>query len=238
MSSLGIHDMNQSINGTIPLPILSGEWSEWDHAADVMKTYYLLRICLQPSLTECDLQLKWINDRSYSIKVQWPIYMRQQLMMKDLDTDFPEGHRVYDSMGKNSKALKKKDGDIWLEGVFYFKNPMNCSKMVEKLFRPKIDANNNKGPVLLIQFEEQGKEGATAEFKSPTLEMAGQIHFSKSTTAPAAAPAPAPAAPIAPVAAATAAFNRLQPSFNWKQTPMTKLTIFHIMRVKHTRFRF
>ena len=173
MSSLGIHDMNQSINGTIPLPILSGEWSEWDHAADVMKTYYLLRICLQPSLTECDLQLKWINDRSYSIKVQWPIYMRQQLMMKDLDTDFPEGHRVYDSMGKNSKALKKKDGDIWLEGVFYFKNPMNCSKMVEKLFRPKIDANNNKGPVLLIQFEEQGKEGATAEFKSPTLELAG-----------------------------------------------------------------
>ena len=206
-SKLSLRDKTFSVVGNLPTPLLTGKWEEWDHDAEVMKTFILMRLCLHTSSKEDDFQLKWVNDTVFKIRVKWPIWMQKQLMMVNLDQDYQRGHKVYDNMGSNAKALKDNDNLIWSEGVFKFRNPMQ-KKTVEKIFFPEVDSDGNKGPVLQILFEEVTEEGIQLDFKSPQKTVGGAIQFSKlSTPLPkqspskhVAAPVPAPAIALKPKA--------------------------------------
>ena len=194
MSGLSINDGPQCINGSVSFPIITGRWERFDHVNGVMKKYCMLRMLTHAGSKQKDFQIFWIDKKTIKIRLKWPTFMQKCLMMTGLDTErqgmnsvevFPEDHKVYDSMGQIADEMKSRDGCIWSEGVFRFKNSME-EEFSSKVFNPEIDANNNDGTILQIVFQEKVAKKEADGFRSPSDGGKGSIKFSKSN-APAAA---------------------------------------------------
>ena len=123
----------QTISGILPVPVLSGRWEKFNHLKKIMEGFSLMRIFLPNGSDDCDIQFSWADPRSFKIRVKWPSFMVQSLMMTNIDItdheimgekveveEYPEGHPVYNSMGVNAARMKKDGHDIWSEGLFHF----------------------------------------------------------------------------------------------------------------------
>jgi hypothetical protein len=221
LSSLSMAPV-QAITGDLSCPVLSGRWEIFDFNTDRSKAFILMRMVIIDGVVKNDdFQLSFVNKKTFKIRMKWPQYMQQIMMMANLDVTttngittekFPAGHQVYTDMGKNAKQLKDEGGFIWSEGLFRFKNDMNMSTFEPQLFQ--IPASKGGGTILQIQFEEAIEEETAMPFGSPiVLRTAGGASKSgkrqsnraaTSTTSPTAAEAAA-AAEGARVSAAAAA---------------------------------
>ena len=172
-----------SVYGTLPFPILSGTWDDYDFVAEKAKRFTLLRMCLPPGAKADSLQLGWIDSKTFKIRLKWPIYMQKVLMMTGLDVvngkeQYPNHHPVYVSMAKNARSLKDNQGNIWAEGDFKFKTRME-HVYADKLFHPKIDSNGNEGPLLQILFTEKIEDDDENRFTSPAAQAGSSVQFGK-----------------------------------------------------------
>jgi len=203
----------QAITGDLSCPVLSGRWEIFDFNTDRSKAFILMRMVIIDGVVKNDdFQLSFVNKKTFKIRMKWPQYMQQIMMMANLDVTttngittekFPAGHQVYTDMGKNAKQLKDEGGFIWSEGLFRFKNDMNMSTFEPQLFQ--IPASKGGGTILQIQFEEAIEEETAMPFGSPiVLRTAGGASKSGKRHSKRAAAATSTTA-ISPTAEAVAA---------------------------------
>ena len=176
LSSLSMAPV-QAITGDLSCPVLSGRWEIFDFNTDRSKAFILMRMVIIDGVVKNDdFQLSFVNKKTFKIRMKWPQYMQQIMMMANLDVTttngittekFPAGHQVYTDMGKNAKQLKDEGGFIWSEGLFRFKNDMNMSTFEPQLFQ--IPASKGGGTILQIQFEEAIEEETAMPFGSPIV---------------------------------------------------------------------
>jgi hypothetical protein len=196
LSACTITSPIQSITGSLAYPMLSGRWNQFDHKKKIDYGYCLMRMYIgHPGIKETDFQFSWLDERTFVIRMKWPIFMQNSLFMSSLDTKdmvdentnqtieyevYPEGHKVYDSMGKNSAKLEDDDGNIYTEGAFTFKRDMDTSeeKWTAEIFCTEVDADGNKGSILQIAFAEMVDD--KKPFSSPIkMKAGGKLRLSK-----------------------------------------------------------
>ena len=178
-SKLDLKDRGIQHVGNLPHPVLFGKWELWDHDGDVMNKYHMMRLYLHPTSKVGDVQLSWVDSKTFQIRLRWPIFMQKCLMMGGLDKEFNQEHVVYNSMGENASSMRDDDDSIWSEGLFKFNHHMEA-EFKDKLFVVEVDHEKNKAAILQIVFEEQGKRPKKAPFSSPQEVKTGTIKFSKS----------------------------------------------------------
>ena len=207
----------QPVVGSMTNPVLSGRWETFDYNTDQESGFVLMRMLVHNGCGVNDFKTCFTDPRSFSIKKKWPQYMRNCLMMTSLDTTpgpngqpfetYPQTHPLYTDMGKNAKALKEDDNEIWSEGNFYFKRNMDMFRFEPKLFEVPLGGNNNGHVTILqIKFYEQQAEEKKRPFASPPIAKTnGSINFrnrkspnQQQRRRPPPPPAPAPAAAPAP----------------------------------------
>ena len=112
----------------------------------------MMRLYLHPTSNVDDVQLAWINAKTFQVRLRWPIFMQKSLMMVDLDIDYNASHAVYTSRGKNAKSMRDEDGNIWSEGIFKFPKAME-DDFEDKLFVVEVDGQHNSAAILQIVFK-------------------------------------------------------------------------------------
>ena len=178
-SKLNLKDCGIQRVGNLPHLVLFGKWELWDHNSDVMNKCHMMRLHLHPTSKVGDVQLSWVDSKTFQIQLRWPIFMQKCLMMGGLDKDFNKEHVVHNSVGLNASNMRDDNGEIWSEGLFTFNHQME-QEFKDKLFVVEVDQEKNKAAILQIVFEEQGKRPKKAPFSSPQEVESGTIKFSES----------------------------------------------------------
>jgi len=164
----------QSVKGFLCYSMLSGRWEQFDFEKDVMNGFCLMRMLIHNGSKKEDFQFSWVNNKTFKIRLKWPVFMQSSLMMTGLDRDsfgreiYPRGHQLYNEMGKNARDLKDVDGNIWTEGRFVFKKPMDTrpDKFDIKLFEVQVDQEGRWGTILQVLFHELTEQ---PEQQAPTM---------------------------------------------------------------------
>ena len=86
------------------------------------------------------IKISWESTTTMKLQIKWPVFMSDATMLagcltssKDLmdDDEDPfgdEDHQVYVDMAKNTEQLCDSNGEIYSEGLFFFKKPIDEQK--------------------------------------------------------------------------------------------------------------
>ena len=194
----------QPITGSLTVPYISGRWEIFDRTIKAMKGYVMLRMSLHPGADSNDIEVKWLDAKTITIKIKWPIWMQESTMLSGLDMTtvnsqlfetYPEEHNVYNSFGVTTKSLEAEDGNIYYqENVFKFKQDMDIQQFKPEIFEAAIDKTGRVATILQILFAEAIEK---KPFMSPTTtkRSGGSIKFSKLPGALGKRTSPNPKAP-------------------------------------------
>ena len=183
--------MQQTVSGILPIPVLSGRWSKFDHQKGLKEGFCLMRMFVPNGSDAVDFEFSWINSTTFKIRMKWPIFMVNSLMMTELDVEeeedmggdviekkvYPDDHPIYDSMGENAENMKRNEKHIWSEGIFRFEREM-MFKHEEQLFEIQCE-NGDQGTILQIKFFEV--VDVTKHTTAPMRKVKRNIKYSKSS---------------------------------------------------------
>ena len=170
----------QTIAGTLPYPMLSGRWEDWDRAQKKTKGYCMMHIIVHGGAKEDDFEFSWVDKKTIKIRLKWSVFMQNALLMTSLldtaevtttatttttttttttNTANPQeqGHPVHTELEKNAKNQEESDSNIMSEGLFRFNRPMDTSEENYKpeVFQFPVNKDGNTETIFRILFHEK-----------------------------------------------------------------------------------